>query len=143
MAFGFVLAAAAAAELRSVHKRKKNNFSKRRCSKMKSVHPQKGRLSGRGGSSGGGRAVGVAQHGVEGAGEVVGVGAAVVLLGERHQAGQHQQQQEEQLQREGGSQDAVEQRSPPLLGGRGLATPLHPGESQGQKSMLGSGGAEV
>lgn len=33
------------------------------------------------------RAIGVAQHGVEGAGEVVGEGAAVVVFRQRHQAG--------------------------------------------------------
>lgn len=34
-------------------------------------------------------AVGVAQHGVEGAGKVVGQCAAVVVLSQGHQAGQH------------------------------------------------------
>lgn len=42
--------------------------------------------------------VGVPQHGVEGAGEVVGLGAAVVLFGGGQQAGQKQQQQQQQLQ---------------------------------------------
>lgn len=55
------------------------------------------------------RAVGVAQHGVEGAGEVVGQRAAVVVLGQRHQAGQNQQHQEEQVEREGGAQHPVEE----------------------------------
>lgn len=44
--------------------------------------------------------VGVAQHGVEGAGEVVGQRAAAVVLGQRNQAGKNQQQQEEQLEGE-------------------------------------------
>lgn len=67
-------------------------------------------------------AVGVAQHGVEGAGEVVGQCAAVVLLGQRHQAGQDQQHEEEQVEGEGRSEDPVEEgpawgRVPPLLPG--------------------------
>lgn len=40
------------------------------------------------------RSVGVAQHGMEGAGEVVGVVAAVVLLRHGHQAGQADEEQE-------------------------------------------------
>ena len=69
------------------------------------------------------RAVGVAQHGVEGAGEVVGQGAAVVLLRQRHQAGQNQQHEEEQVQGEGSPEDPVEEgsvwgRIPPILPGR-------------------------
>lgn len=43
--------------------------------------------------------VGVPQHGVEGAGKVVSLGAAVVIFGGRQQAGQEQQQQQQQLQR--------------------------------------------
>lgn len=42
--------------------------------------------------------VGIPQHGVEGAGKVVGLGAAVVIFGGRQQAGQEQQQQQQQLQ---------------------------------------------
>lgn len=69
------------------------------------------------------RAVGVAQHRVEGAGEVVGQGAAVVLFRQRHQAGQNQQHEEEQVQGEGSPEDPVEEgsmwgRIPPLLPGR-------------------------
>lgn len=69
------------------------------------------------------RAVGVAQHRVEGAGEVVGQGAAVVLFRQRHQAGQNQQHEEEQVQGEGSTEDPVEEgsvwgRIPPLLPGR-------------------------
>lgn len=45
-----------------------------------------------------GRPVGVPQHWVEGAGEVVGLGAAVVLFGGGQQAGQQQQQQQQQLE---------------------------------------------
>lgn len=45
-----------------------------------------------------GRPVGVPQHWVEGAGEVVGLGAAVVLFGGGQQAGQEQQQQQQQLE---------------------------------------------
>lgn len=48
---------------------------------------------------GGGGPVGVAQHGVEGAGEVVGLGAAVVFLRGGDHASQEQKQQEEQLER--------------------------------------------
>lgn len=40
---------------------------------------------------GGWRPVGVTQHGVEGAGEVVGLSAAVVFLGGGQQAGQEQE----------------------------------------------------
>lgn len=47
---------------------------------------------------GGRRPVGVPQHGVEGTGEVVGLGAAVVFFRGGQQAGQEQQQQQEQLQ---------------------------------------------
>lgn len=54
-------------------------------------------------------AVGVAQHGVEGAGKVVGQGTAVVLFRQRHQASQHQQQQEEQVEGEGSTQYPVEE----------------------------------
>jgi hypothetical protein len=39
--------------------------------------------------SGGWWAIGVAQHGVEGVGKVVGQCAAVVVLSQGHQAGQH------------------------------------------------------
>lgn len=44
-------------------------------------------------------AVGVAEHGVEGTGEVVGVGAAEVLLRHGHQACQADDQQQEELER--------------------------------------------
>lgn len=49
---------------------------------------------------GGRRPVGVPQHGIEGTGEVVGLGAAVVFFRGGQQAGQQQQQQQEQLQRQ-------------------------------------------
>lgn len=52
------------------------------------------------------RSIGVAQHGMEGAGKVVGVMAAVVLLGHGHQAGQADEEQEEQLDGECGPEDA-------------------------------------
>lgn len=42
--------------------------------------------------------VGVPQHGVEGPGKVVSLGAAVVLFGGGQQAGQEEQQQQEQLE---------------------------------------------
>lgn len=51
------------------------------------------------------RSVGVAQHRVEGAGEVVGVVAAVVLLRHGHQAGQAYEEQEEQVDGECGPED--------------------------------------
>lgn len=79
------------------------------------------------GRSRGRRAVGVAQHGVEGAGEVVGEGAAVVLLGQRHQAGEDEQHEEEQLEGEGGPEDPVEEGP-----ARGGVPPFLPGsEPQG------------
>lgn len=49
------------------------------------------------------RAVGVAQHRVEGPGEVVGQSAAVVFFRKRDQTGQNQQDQEQQVEGEGGS----------------------------------------
>lgn len=52
------------------------------------------------------RSVGVVQHGVEGAGEVVGVVAAVVLLRHGHQAGQADEEEEEQVDGERRSEDA-------------------------------------
>lgn len=67
-----------------------------------------------GGSSCRRRAIGVAQHGVEGAGEVVGEGTAVIVLGRGNQAGQRQQQQEEQVQGKRGSQNPVQE--PPASG---------------------------
>lgn len=51
------------------------------------------------------RSVGVAQHGVEGAGEVVGVVAAVVLLRHGNQAGQADEEQEEKLDGERSPED--------------------------------------
>lgn len=65
-----------------------------------------GKAEGRCSFSYGWRSIGVAQHGVEGAGEVVGVVAAVVLLGHGHQAGQADEEQEEQLDGERGPEDA-------------------------------------
>lgn len=56
-------------------------------------------------SSYGRRAVGVAQHGMEGARKVVGVVAAVVLLAHGHQAGQGDEQQQEQLDGERSPED--------------------------------------
>lgn len=56
-------------------------------------------------SSHGRGSIGVAQHRVEGAGEVVGVVAAVVLLRHGHQAGQADEEQEEQVDRERGPED--------------------------------------
>ena len=69
-------------------------------------------------SSYGRRSVGVAQHGVEGAGEVVGVVAAVVLLGHRHQAGQADEEQEDEMDGERGPEDS-QQEGLTLRGGRG------------------------
>lgn len=51
------------------------------------------------------RSVSVAQHGMEGAGEIVGVVAAVVFLGHGHQASQADEEEEQQLDRECGSKD--------------------------------------
>lgn len=56
--------------------------------------------------------IGVAEHGVEGAGKVVGLRAAVVVLGGRHQAGQSQeQQQQQQLEGQRRPQDALDHRA--------------------------------
>lgn len=55
--------------------------------------------------SDGWRSVGVAQHGVEGAGKVVGVVAAVVLLRHGHQARETNQEQEDQLDGKRGPED--------------------------------------
>lgn len=49
--------------------------------------------------------VGVAQHGVEGVGEVVLVGAAVVLLSDGHQTRQAHDEQQQELQRQSRPQD--------------------------------------
>lgn len=51
--------------------------------------------------SNGRRSIGVAQHGVEGAGKVVGVVTAVVLLCHGHEAGQADEEEQQQLDREG------------------------------------------
>lgn len=64
------------------------------------------------------RSVGVAQHGMEGAGEVVGVVAAVVLLCHGHQAGKADEEQEEQLDGER-SPEYPQQEGLALWGGRG------------------------
>lgn len=55
------------------------------------------------------RSVGVTQHWMEGAGKVVGMVAAVVLLGHRHQTGQANEEQEEQLERECSPEDSQEE----------------------------------
>lgn len=57
------------------------------------------------------------QHGVEGAGKVVGVVAAVVLLRHGHQAGQADEEEEEQVDGERRSEDA--QHEGLALGGGG------------------------
>ena len=62
-----------------------------------------------GGGSRGRGSVGVAQHGVEGAGKVVGQGAAVGLLGQGHQTHQHHQQQEEEVEGEGRPENPMEE----------------------------------
>lgn len=58
---------------------------------------------GRHSGSCGRRAVGVTQHWVEGAGEVVGQRTAIILFRQRHQAGENQQHEEEQVEGEGSS----------------------------------------
>lgn len=60
---------------------------------------------GRRGTSDGRGAVGVAQHGVKGAGEVVVVGAAVIVLSDGHQTRQTHDEQQQQLQRQSRPQD--------------------------------------
>lgn len=74
------------------------------------------------------RPVGVAQHGVEGAGEVVGERAAVILLGQRNQAGQDQQQQEEDVEGEGSAENPVEERP-----SRGRVPPVLPEPTRGER----------
>lgn len=54
-----------------------------------------------GGASGRWRPIDVAQHGVEGAGKVIGPRTAVVVAPGWDQAGQQQKQQEEEVEREG------------------------------------------
>lgn len=56
-------------------------------------------------SSYGWRPVGVAQHRMEGAGEVVGMVAAVVLLRHGNETGQADEEQQEQLDWERGPED--------------------------------------
>lgn len=73
--------------------------------------------SGRSSSYGRG-SVGVAQHGMEGAGEVVGVVAAVVLLRHGNQAGQADDEEEEQLDGERRPEDP-QQEGRVLRGGGG------------------------
>lgn len=55
------------------------------------------------------RPVGVAQHGVEGAGEVVGAGAAGRVLRQRDQTRQQEEEEQEELQREGGAEHPIEE----------------------------------
>lgn len=55
------------------------------------------------------RPVGVAQHGVEGAGEVVGAGAAGHVLRQRDQTRQQEEEEQEELQREGGAEHPIEE----------------------------------
>lgn len=62
------------------------------------------------------RSVHVAQHGMEGAGEVVGVMAAVVLLSHGHHAGEADEEQEEELD-EKSSPEHAEQEGRGLRGG--------------------------
>lgn len=57
--------------------------------------------------------IGVAEHGVEGAGKIVGLRAAVVVLGGGHQEGQSQeQQQQQQLEGQCCPQHALDHRAP-------------------------------
>lgn len=63
--------------------------------------------------------VGVVQHGVEGAGEVVGVVATVVLLAHGHQAGQADEQQQQQVDGQRRPQHAVQEGRAPRRGGGG------------------------
>lgn len=55
------------------------------------------------------RPLGVAEHRVEGAGEVVGKGTAVVVLRRRHETGHHQHQQQDDLQRQCGPEDTLQE----------------------------------
>lgn len=55
------------------------------------------------------RPVGVAQHGVEGAGKVVGAGATGRVLRQRDQTRQQEEEEQEQLQREGGAERPIEE----------------------------------
>lgn len=55
--------------------------------------------------------VGVAEHGVEGVSEVVGL-RAVVLLRQRQQEGKHHQEEEDELQRQRHPEDAPQETRP-------------------------------
>lgn len=84
----------------------------------------------------GGWPVGVPQHGVKGPGEVVGLRAAVVLLGGGQQAGQEQQQEQQQLQGQRrpehpGQEGALRPRAAWVSGAR------HPGNREGRESSAG------
>lgn len=59
--------------------------------------------------SNGRRSIGVAQHGMKGAGKVVGVVTAVVLLRHGHEAGQADEEEEQQLDGESGPEHSCEE----------------------------------
>lgn len=61
------------------------------------------------GGSYGRRAVGVSEHGVEGAGKVVGVGTAVVLLSHGHQTGQAHNEQQQELKWQSGPEHSQQE----------------------------------
>lgn len=55
------------------------------------------------------RPVGVSEHWVEGAGEVVELDTAVVVVRRRHKTGHHHHQQQEDLQRQCGPEDTLQE----------------------------------
>lgn len=97
-----------------------------------------GRRMGRGLSDGRG-AVGVAQHGVEGAGEVVVVGAAVILLSYGHQTRQTHDEQQQELQRQSRPQDP---RQEGLAASRSSATAWAGGTTARGSARRNPGGPE-
>lgn len=87
----------------------------------------------------GGWPVGVPQHGVKGPGEVVGLRAAVVLLGGGQPAGQQEQQEQQQLQGQRrpehpAQEGALRQRAARVGGAR------HPGNREGGELSRRLGG---
>lgn len=90
------------------------------------------------GSNGWG-SVGVAQHGVEGAGEVVVVGAAVILLSDGHQTRQTHDEQQQELQRQSRPQDPQQEG---LAASRSSATAWPGGTTARGSARRNPGGPE-
>lgn len=80
--------------------------------------------------SGGRGAVGVVQHGVKRAGEVVGPSAAGVALRHGDQAGEQQQEQQEEVQRKSSAEHPVEER------GRGAGAALLSAQQRAERTLV-------